>query len=132
MRPSRGLRIARYPSFEASALIERLSLRTLHHPRADELNLPEVLHALSDPVRLEIVRTLAEREEQACSALEASVSKSTLSHHFRVLRESGVLTIRREGKELLNSIRVEDLDARFPGLLPAVIGAIATPRATKR
>lgn len=98
-------------------------MRTLHHPRVDELNLPEVLHALSDPVRLQIVRTLAVREEQACSAVEASVSKSTLSHHFKVLREAGITHTRANGTQRLVSLRQDDLEARFPGLLRSVLDA---------
>lgn len=98
-------------------------MRTLHHPRAEELNLPEVLHALSDPVRLQIVRTLADRQEKACSAVEASVSKSTLSHHFKVLREAGITHTRVNGTQRLVSLRQDDLDERFPGLLRSVLDA---------
>lgn len=99
-------------------------MRSLHHPHADELSLPDVLHALSDPVRLQIVRTLADHaEEQACSAVEATVSKSTLSHHFKVLREAGVTQTRANGTHRLISLRGADLDRRFPGLMPAVIAA---------
>lgn len=98
-------------------------MRTLHHPRSDELSLPEVLHALSDPVRLEIVRSLAENSEQSCSSLTTSVSKSTLSHHFKVLREAGITHTRANGTQRFVSLRVEDLDRRFPGLLNAVLRA---------
>jgi DNA-binding transcriptional ArsR family regulator len=95
----------------------------LHHPRSDELSLPEVLHALSDPVRLEIVKALSEQTEQSCSSLTTSVSKSTLSHHFKVLREAGITHTRANGTQRFVSLRVEDLDRRFPGLLHAVLGA---------
>ena len=98
-------------------------MRTLHHPRIDEIALPDVLHALSDPVRLQIVRALADREEQSCSSVEASVSKSTLSHHFKVLREAGVTHTRVNGTHRLVSIRREELEERFPGLLDSVLGA---------
>jgi DNA-binding transcriptional ArsR family regulator len=97
-------------------------MRTLHHPRIDEIALPDVLHALSDPVRLQIVRALAERE-QSCSSVEASVSKSTLSHHFKVLREAGVTHTRVNGTHRLVSIRRDELEERFPGLLDSVLGA---------
>jgi DNA-binding transcriptional ArsR family regulator len=97
-------------------------MRTLHHPRIDEIALPDVLHALSDPVRLQIVRALAERE-QSCSSVEASVSKSTLSHHFKVLREAGVTHTRVNGTHRLVSIRRDELEDRFPGLLESVLGA---------
>ena len=101
-------------------------------PSRAAMKLTDVLHALSDDVRLDMVRQIARVGEKACGTFGVGVPKSSLSHHFRVLRESGVLTIRREGKELLNSIRAEDLDARFPGLLRAVVGAISAPRAAKR
>jgi DNA-binding transcriptional ArsR family regulator len=105
----------RYPSNDR--------MRILHHPRTDEIALPDVLHALSDPVRLQIVRALADREEQSCSSVEASVSKSTLSHHFKVLREAGVTHTRVNGTHRLVSIRRDELEERFPGLLDSVLGA---------
>src|SRR4051794_29931297 len=98
-------------------------MRTLHHPRTDEIDLTDVLHALSDPVRLQIVRALADREEQSCSSVEASVSKSTLSHHFKVLREAGVTHTRVNGTHRLVSVRRDELEQRFPGLLDSVLGA---------
>ena len=98
-------------------------MRTLHHPRIDEVSLPEVLHALSDPVRLQIVRELAECHEQSCSAVEASVSKSTLSHHFKVLREAGVTFTRVNGTHRYVSLRRDELEARYPGVLDAVLAA---------
>jgi DNA-binding transcriptional ArsR family regulator len=101
-------------------------MRHLHHPRIDEVSLPDLLHALSDPVRLQIVRALAEREEQSCSAVEASVSKSTLSHHFKVLREAGVTHTRVNGTHRYVSLRREELDSRFPGLLSSVLEASRT------
>jgi DNA-binding transcriptional ArsR family regulator len=98
-------------------------LRNLHHPRVEEINLPDVLHALSDPVRLKIVRALAENAEQSCSAVEASVSKSTLSHHFKVLREAGVTHTRVNGTHRYVSLRRDELQDRFPGLLRSVLEA---------
>jgi DNA-binding transcriptional ArsR family regulator len=98
-------------------------MRHLHHPRIEEVTLPEVLHALSDPVRLQIVRALAERDEQSCSSVESSVSKSTLSHHFKVLREAGITHTRVNGTHRYVSLRRGDLDERFPGLLGSVLEA---------
>jgi DNA-binding transcriptional ArsR family regulator len=96
----------------------------LHHPKRDDFELPEVLHALSDPHRLEIVRTLAsDTEARPCGTLELGLSKSTMTHHFRTLREAGVIEQRREGTTKLTSLRREDLDARFPGLLDAVLSS---------
>jgi DNA-binding transcriptional ArsR family regulator len=98
-------------------------MRALHHPRVDEIELPEVLHALSDPVRLEIVRLLADEQERPCSAVEAKVAKSTLSHHFKVLREAGITFTRANGTHRLVTLRVDDLEERFPGLIGSVLNA---------
>jgi DNA-binding transcriptional ArsR family regulator len=98
-------------------------MRTLHHPRVDEISLPDVLHALSDPVRLEIVRLLADEQERPCSAVEAKVAKSTLSHHFKVLREAGITFTRANGTHRLVTLRKQDLDERFPGLIGSVLNA---------
>jgi DNA-binding transcriptional ArsR family regulator len=101
-------------------------MRSLHHPHIEEVALPDVLHALSDPVRLQIVRTLADRKEQSCSAVEASVSKSTLSHHFKVLREAGITRTRANGTHRLVSLRSDELERRFPGVLVSVLDASRT------
>lgn len=97
---------------------------SLYHPEPEDLDLPTVLHALSDPQRLQIVRELsADPEPRACGGFDVNVSKSTCTHHFRVLREAGVIEQRQLGTSRLNSLRREDLDARFPGLLDAVLAA---------
>jgi DNA-binding transcriptional ArsR family regulator len=93
----------------------------VHEPALETLELPRVLHALSDPVRLEIVRQLACCSEQRCGTFAAPVSKSTLSHHLRVLREAGVTHTRPVGTQRLVSLRRGDVDERFPGLLDAVL-----------
>jgi len=98
----------------------------LHHPARGEIELPAVLHALSDPQRLEIVRTLADSDEpRLCGSIELGVAKSTMTHHYRVLRESGVIRQERRGTRKLTELRREDLDARFPGLLDAVLSSNA-------
>jgi len=96
-------------------------VRTLQHPSRDEIQLTEVFHALSDPTRLAIVRGLDGVDEQSCSGLDISLSKSTLSHHLKVLRDAGVTHTRIEGTHRLMSLRREDLDARFPGLLEVAL-----------
>jgi DNA-binding transcriptional ArsR family regulator len=96
-------------------------MREPHHPSRRELELSDVLHALSDPARLEIVRRLAHEDEPACGTFDLGLSKATLSHHFRVLREAGIMLVRPEGRRRLLSLRMEDLDARFPGLMDAVL-----------
>jgi DNA-binding transcriptional ArsR family regulator len=101
-------------------------------PTRADLHLATILDALGDDVRLNIVRQLAKNGEKACGTFGIQIPKSTLSHHFRVLRLAGVLSVRREGKELINAIRHKDLDARFPGLLAAVVSAKSVHRAPKR
>jgi len=97
---------------------------TLHHPTVEELELEAVLHALSDPQRLRIVQALAgDAAPRRCGAFDAHVTKSTLTHHFRVLREAGVIRQQEAGTSRFNSLRRDDLDARFPGLLDAVLAA---------
>ncbi|MDE1177566.1 MAG: helix-turn-helix domain-containing protein [Edaphobacter sp.] len=90
-------------------------------PSRKEMLMTAVLYALSDEIRLGIVRQLAAKGEQACGVFEVDRPKSSLSHHFRVLRESGVVSTRKDGKTLLNTLRSEDLEKRFPGLLKAVL-----------
>jgi DNA-binding transcriptional ArsR family regulator len=92
------------------------------HPAREDIALGPVLHALSDPVRLQIVAALDARPD-ACptGSIELPVTKSTCTHHFRVLREAGVVRQRSEGTSRLNTLRRADLDARFPGLLDAIL-----------
>jgi DNA-binding transcriptional ArsR family regulator len=102
----------------------------LDHPARDELELTAVLHALSDPQRLRIVRVLAEHAEpRSCGSFDLEVTKSTCTHHFRILREAGVVEQRLQGTSKLNTLRRDDLEARFPGLLDAVLSAerVAVP-----
>jgi DNA-binding transcriptional ArsR family regulator len=93
------------------------------HPSADALSLPGIMAALSDPVRVEIVRCLAARGEAPCGAFQVSVSKATRSHHLRVLREAGLTFTRAQGTHRIVSLRRDELDAHFPGLLDAVLAA---------
>ena len=98
-------------------------MRELPHPAAQDLKLAAVLHALGDPARLQIVRCLSDGGEQSCGNVTVSVSKSTASHHFRTLREAGVISMRPSGPSYLNSLRRADLDSRFPGLLDLVVSS---------
>ena len=95
----------------------------LEEPVADEITLAAVMAALSDPVRVAIVRELAARGESTCGAFELGVSKATRSHHFKVLREAGLTHTRAEGTHRHVSLRRDEVDARFPGLLGAVLAA---------
>jgi DNA-binding transcriptional ArsR family regulator len=96
-------------------------MRTTTHPAIEDVALCQVLYALSDPIRLEVVRKLASGGEATCFALDAGRPKSTMSHHFRVLREAGLVQTRIEGPTHINNLRRDDLEQRFPGLLSAVL-----------
>jgi DNA-binding transcriptional ArsR family regulator len=96
---------------------------TLVHPEPDEFDLLDILHALSDPTRMTIVVTLRASPERACGTFPVDVAPSTLTHHFRVLREAGIIRQREEGNRRWTALRGEDLEARFPGLLDAILTA---------
>ncbi|MDA3647301.1 ArsR family transcriptional regulator [Saccharopolyspora indica] len=98
--------------------------RTLPQPGRNDLDILKVLHALADPVRLELLHTLSrETEPSVCSldAYDVDVSAPTLSHHWRVLREAGLTTTFVNGRNRWVELRRDDLAARFPGLLEAVL-----------
>jgi DNA-binding transcriptional ArsR family regulator len=95
----------------------------LEQPDVSQIELPAVLHALSEPIRLGLVRELdACGGERTCGSFDLSISKSTATHHWRVLRDAGVVSAREEGTKKYHSLRRLDLDQRFPGLLDAVVG----------
>jgi DNA-binding transcriptional ArsR family regulator len=100
--------------------------RDLPHPAREEIRLEGVLHALSDPLRLQIVRELDRAgRELSCSCFDLPVTKSTTTHHFRVLREAGVIRQVYRGTAKMNDVRRDDLDALFPGLVASVLDAAA-------
>jgi DNA-binding transcriptional ArsR family regulator len=96
-------------------------MRFLYHPERQNISLPSVLYALGDPIRLEIVRLLAVQGEQCCAGFDFAIAKSTMSNHFKILRESGIVLTRKEGTQHINQLRREDLEALFPGLLDTVL-----------
>jgi DNA-binding transcriptional ArsR family regulator len=103
-----------------------VSSRALPHPERDEIRLEGILHALSDPMRLRIVRELAAADtELSCSHFDLPVTKSTTTHHFRVLRENGVIRQVYQGTAKMNGLRRDDLDDLFPGLLDTLLAAAA-------
>ncbi|MBW4441283.1 MAG: helix-turn-helix domain-containing protein [Plectolyngbya sp. WJT66-NPBG17] len=99
-------------------------MKPLSHPDRDELSLVSVLYALGDPIRLKIVQQLAQEGEKACGALSCATPKSTLSHHFRLLREAGIIHSRKSGTHYINTLRRSDLDDRFPHLLDVILAAL--------
>ena len=95
-------------------------MRMLAHPARQDIELTSIFHALSDPVRLSIVIGLLDGLEQSTGRLAVPLHKSSLSHHLKILREAGITFTRLEGTHRFLSLRREDLEARFPGLLPAI------------
>lgn len=89
--------------------------------RAEDIELSDVLSALGHPARLQIVQVLADDTEHACGGIVPGISKSTLTHHWKVLRDAGVINQRPSGRENLLSLRRDDLDQRFPGLLDSIL-----------
>jgi DNA-binding transcriptional ArsR family regulator len=108
-----------------AAELEEDLVATLPSPPAEELDLATVLQALSDPIRLQIVAELAIGGERACGSFDLPIAKSTCSHHFRVLREAGVVCQRIDGKNRFNRLRRVTLEQRFPGLVDAILNARA-------
>jgi DNA-binding transcriptional ArsR family regulator len=101
----------------------------LWYPERDDIELVEVLAALGDPIRMQIVRILDTAEGSvACNEMGLPVAKSTGSHHLKVLREAGVVKAQIEGTRRFYVLRRDDLEARFPGLLESVLVADATVR----
>ncbi|MGW1229307.1 ArsR/SmtB family transcription factor [Streptomyces sp. NPDC001478] len=104
---------------EPQGLPERLP-----EPAADDIRLERVMGVLADPLRLTVVQRLllsSEDFDQTCGWFGFDRPKSTLTHHFKALREAGVITQRQYGLERRSRVRMEDLEARFPGLLNLVL-----------
>ena len=112
-------------------------MRPLIHPSVDDVTVEGILHALSDPVRARIFAELTcGKGTQNCSAFlelnDRTVPKSTLSQHFKALREAGLIASERRGVEMHNTSRFPEIDARFPGLLRAILAAHAAQSARGR
>ncbi|MDN6042412.1 ArsR/SmtB family transcription factor [Acetobacter orientalis] len=98
-------------------------MKHYEHPAAETFELTAILHALSDPYRLWIVQTLAQTQPLACTPLQGGRPKSSVSHHFSVLRRAGLVWTEVVGTTHMNSLRTEELEHLFPGLLAAVLRA---------
>jgi DNA-binding transcriptional ArsR family regulator len=103
-------------------------MRPLVHPALEDVTVEGILHALSNPVRVAIFIELA-GVDHACTCSnfltvsDQSVPKSTLSQHFKILRDAGLIRSERSGVEMRNTSRCAEIEARFPGLIPAVVQA---------
>jgi len=105
-------------------------MRPLFHPSIEEVTVEGILHALSDPVRVAIFADIVAQEcSQNCSSFltvsDKAIPKSTLSQHFRALREAGLVRGERRGVEVHNVSRCAEIEGRFPGLLQAIVNAHA-------
>jgi DNA-binding transcriptional ArsR family regulator len=105
-----------------------MDVRPLFHPSVEEITVEGILHALSDPVRAAIYADIVAQEcSHNCSTFltvsDKAIPKSTLSQHFRVLREAGLICGERRGVEMHNTSRCAEIEERFPGLLRAIINA---------
>jgi DNA-binding transcriptional ArsR family regulator len=104
-------------------MVEQVRTAGPEHADPADVTLQDALEALSDPVRRSILRQLAKSPDwsRACGSFNLPVTKATGSHHFAVLRNSGLIEQRHEGTRRLNRLRREEFDARFPGLLELVL-----------
>jgi len=93
------------------------------HPDVAAVEVDDVLRALADPTRRQIVRLLVAEGDRACGTFGLPVAASTLSHHFRTLREAGILRQYDDGRQRMNTLRLDELDERFPGLVHTVLAA---------
>lgn len=109
--------------------------RPLQHPASADISIASVLYALSDPVRAAIVRELTKSPQgmnctEMNQRLGLKLAKSSCSQHYRILRDAGVIFCARKGVELFSRVRTQELSAKFPGLLRAILsGYEVTPRA---
>ncbi|MDZ5451986.1 helix-turn-helix transcriptional regulator [Labrys sp. ZIDIC5] len=102
--------------------------KTIFHPETDQIELTTVLEALSDPIRRDIILGLFEDGEQNCSAFNGLSSKTNLTYHYVRLREAGLTRTRPMGTHRLITLRADDIESRFPGLLAAILAAARAER----
>jgi DNA-binding transcriptional ArsR family regulator len=105
-------------------------MKTVVHPAVKDLRLENVLYALSDPVRLSVVQQLDVNRQMTCGEFSAcgSKGKSTMTHHFKVLRDSGIIHTEIDGREHQTTLRRKELDLRFPGLLDSILRAASAQK----
>ena len=96
-------------------------MKAVTHPHVQDLDLAKVLQALSDPVRLRLVRMLAAEKDLPCGVLCLGRPKSSMSHHFKIMIDAGLLRVDVVGNTHLNNLRLKDLESRFPGLMTSVL-----------
>ena len=99
-------------------------MRQIKHPTIDQVELTDIMYALADPTRLEIVTLLAKAGRKlTCGEIDLNRPKSSMSHHFKILRSAGLVETLIEGTEHMNSLRLGEIEQKYPGVLNAVINA---------
>jgi DNA-binding transcriptional ArsR family regulator len=111
-------------------MINLILVRPLFHPSVEDITVEGILHALSDPVRVAIYADIVGQAcSHSCSAFlmvnHKAIPKSTLSQHFKALREAGLIRGERHGVEVHNTSRCAEIEQRFPGLIRAIVSAHA-------
>lgn len=94
---------------------------TISHPAIQDLTIEQVLYALSDPTRLAIVAKLAGVEEAPCQIFDYLGKKNNLSHHYKTLRENGIIHVRTEGRHRYLALRDKELNQKFPNLIDTIL-----------
>jgi len=99
-------------------------MRQIKHPTIEQVELTDIMYALADPTRLEIVILLAQAGKKlTCGEINLNRPKSSMSHHFKILRSAGLVETLIEGTEHMNSLRLEEVESKYPGVLSAVLKA---------
>lgn len=97
-------------------------MRQIKHPTIEQVELTDIMYALADPTRLEIVLMLAQAGKKlTCGEINLNRPKSSMSHHFKILRSAGLVETLIEGTEHMNSLRLEEVEGKYPGVLTAVL-----------
>lgn len=100
-------------------------MRQIKHPSIDQIELTDIMYALSDPTRLEIVARLANAgRKMTCGEFDLNRPKSSMSHHFKILRAAGLVETLIEGTEHMNALRINEIEQKFPGVLQSVLQAL--------
>ena len=100
-------------------------MRQIQHPGIEQVELTDIMYALSDPTRLEIVGRLANAgRKMTCGELDLNRPKSSMSHHFKILRAAGIVETLIEGTEHMNALRLEEIERKFPGVLQSILRSL--------
>ncbi|ACT48440.1 ArsR/SmtB family transcription factor [Methylotenera mobilis] len=100
-------------------------MRQIKHPTIEQVELTDIMYALADPTRLEIVLMLAQAGKKlTCGEINLNRPKSSMSHHFKILRSAGLVETLIEGTEHMNSLRLEEVEGKYPGVLSAVLRSV--------